>query len=372
MRSSRASVVLGVVSAVVAATSQGWAASAWTVQHAENPGPVQTVFTSVSTTSSTDAWAVGWYDVRQPIYHRSMIEHYDGSSWKRVKAPNPGEEVELDAVRAMSPTNAWAVGWYYNPTRANVYGLIEHWDGSTWSKLASPNYRGVSNRLHAIGAAGPSSIWAAGEGRANGLIEHWDGTKWSIQPGAPVTGTAVFHGVTAPGVSNAWAVGDVENPTSKSLIEHYANGSWHLITSPDEGDEDVLTAVSSTSATDIWAVGSYLDSGKGYGALIMHYDGANWEIVSSPSPGIGSGLGGVKAISSNDVWAVGSYETKDMNYHILLLHYDGVSWTVQAAPRVSGDPGLSAIGASSSSNLFAVGSHIGKFGRQVTLVIHCC
>lgn len=68
-----------------------------------------------------------------------------------------------------------------------------------------------------------------------------------------------------------------------------------------EGD---LSAVTAVSATDVWAVGSFLD-GRGHQALIEHWNGNRWSRVRSPATGTGTVLHAVTAASADDVWAVG-------------------------------------------------------------------
>jgi hypothetical protein len=52
-------------------------------------------------------------------------------SWTGVQPPNPGTSFnELAGVAVLSSCNAWAVGDYFTgPTRQT---LIEHWNGSSW------------------------------------------------------------------------------------------------------------------------------------------------------------------------------------------------------------------------------------------------
>jgi hypothetical protein len=50
---------------------------------------------------------------------QTLIEHWNGTSWKQVTSPNPGGSSDdniLNGVAATSSTNAWAVGDYYNGT----------------------------------------------------------------------------------------------------------------------------------------------------------------------------------------------------------------------------------------------------------------
>src|SRR5947209_6377502 len=90
----------------------------------------------------------------------------------------------LNDVAAVSTSDIWAVG---NFSRSNSTSstLIEHWNGSKWSIISSPNPGSISNGLGGIGAVSAGDIWAVG-GFSNTtkssqtLIIHWNGTHWSV------------------------------------------------------------------------------------------------------------------------------------------------------------------------------------------------
>ena len=56
----------------------------------------------------------------------------------------------------------WAVGYTITTDGTNQPDrtLIEHWNGSTWSVVASPNVGGNDNLLNGVAAAG--DVWAVG------------------------------------------------------------------------------------------------------------------------------------------------------------------------------------------------------------------
>jgi hypothetical protein len=69
-----------------------------------------------------------------------------------------------------------------------------------------------------------------------------------------------------------------------------------------------LNAVSATSPTDIWAVGSIVDQATNTNQkLIEHFDGVQWSVVPSPSPLTGdldqNILNSVVAVSPTDITA---------------------------------------------------------------------
>ena len=53
-------------------------------------------------------------------------------------SPNVGSgENQLRGVVALSPINAWAVGW--SSVSGTYQTLVEHWDGATWTVVTSAN-----------------------------------------------------------------------------------------------------------------------------------------------------------------------------------------------------------------------------------------
>jgi hypothetical protein len=118
----------------------------------------------VAATSSTNAWAVG--DYYNGTTDQTLIEHWNGTSWKQVTSPNAGgssHDNVLNGVAATSSTNAWAVGYFYNGTTDQT--LIEHWNGTSWKQVTSPNPGGSSddNILNGVAATSSTNAWAVGD-----------------------------------------------------------------------------------------------------------------------------------------------------------------------------------------------------------------
>jgi hypothetical protein len=70
-----------------------------------------------------------------------------------------------------------------------------------------------------------------------------------------------------------------------------------------------LSSVAATSATDAWAAGDY-DTGTGTRTLVLHWDGSAWTQVTTPNLGgstIDDSFTSVGASSAGSVWAVGRY-----------------------------------------------------------------
>src|SRR5207244_1982808 len=68
----------------------------------------------------------------------------------------------LKTVAAISANDVWAVGDYYNISSVAYQTLVEHWDGSNWSIVPSPNVGSLYNHLYGVAAVSASYIWAVG------------------------------------------------------------------------------------------------------------------------------------------------------------------------------------------------------------------
>jgi hypothetical protein len=75
----------------------------------------------------------------------------------------------LNEVAAASASNAWAVGVRWTAGEV-ARTLIEHWNGSSWTIVASPNIGTVQDQLVAVAATSSTNAWAVGFRDTNGAI----------------------------------------------------------------------------------------------------------------------------------------------------------------------------------------------------------
>ena len=165
-----------------------WNGMDWSEVQSPNPRAINWLF-GVSAVSTTDAWAVGGgASYRLQGLHRTLILHWDGTSWSHLSSPNPGITQDLNGVSAESATDVWAVGSAADDYSGPINTMVLHWDGRTWSQVTSPNPSSTSNRLVSVSTESARDAWAVGDykddptGARNTLILHWDGTSWSQTP----------------------------------------------------------------------------------------------------------------------------------------------------------------------------------------------
>jgi hypothetical protein len=308
---------------------------------------------SVATISSRNVWAVGKTGTKSSF--SSLIEHWDGKNWQIVPSPNPvgSIDTELTAVTALSCSNIWAVGFALVSGQSAQQSVIEHWNGISWKLVKSPSQPG-NTRLQGVAALSASNIWAVGYSmdslqREFSLIEHWNGSQWQIITNPnPSASLNELTGISAISPQDIWAVGLAFGYTSTSaaasplsggpplsgfhpLAEQWNGSVWTTVAVPDpigELQHDVYQSVTATSSTDVWAVGhSFTPSTTS--ALIAHWNGTNWQTVQSPSPGINGILTSVAALSPQDIWAVGSYQVDENSPAIPFTeHWNGQQWIV--------------------------------------------
>jgi hypothetical protein len=340
------------------------AACAWRV--AASGGPAGATLDAVAATSATDAWAVGSYD--DAGAYRSLTEHWDGKSWQVVPSPNPAAGTHttnaLAAVVAISKTNAWAFGFYEKRT-TSFRTLIEHWNGSHWSVVPSPNSGPRENTLSAAAAISAGNIWAVGyrggPGPRKALLEHWNGAQWSIvtspNPGTPRTST-FLSAIAVDPFRQAWVVGSDSRSFGQTVGLVRRGNGWSIVPTANPGDGDRFLFGVTASLRVVLAVGSYL-AGQQTRALGEQWNGARWVQVPAASTGADyNSLQAVAAKSALNAWAVGtSRASRGGRFRALAERWTGAKWVAGLTPDPgAGDDSLNGVTAIAGGGYWAVGS----------------
>jgi hypothetical protein len=359
----------------LAAGVGAWAFTGWTQMSSPTPGTYGSLLKAVEATSPADAWAVG--GSAASTSNQTLAEHWNGSSWTAVATPDPVASCQdgniqwtgntLDSVAAVAPNDVWAVGHSCYERNA----LAEHWDGNAWRIVPTVSFNtggdGIQNTLNGVAAVSTSNVWAVGTHTAsNGayqtLIEHWNGSAWSVVASPSPSGSAdVLNAVAASGAGDVWAVGYQNGSARQPLIEHWNGSTWSVVPSPSRSAGSVLSAVAVLGHADVWAVGTQPASTLAPITLIEHWNGSTWSVVPSPNVsstyGSSNDLRGIAADSPTDVYAVGMFQNASTNYHQhrpLTLHWNGTAWSILSTPSAGQSAELNGI-ASASGRHFGVG-----------------
>ena len=311
-----------------------WDGVQWSVVPSANRGSDNNVLNGVAAVSANDVWAVGYDNAGGSS--RTLIERWNGAAWSIVPSPNFVHGNILIDVTAVSANDVWAVGYHSPSGPLSSSILVQHWNGTEWSIVTTPNIPGsTSDVLFDVSARAANDIWAVGTYTGSGgvpqtLILRWNGTQWSIVP-SPNVGTMENRllGVSVLSSTDAWAVGCLGPCTSagpsQSLTQRWNGSTWSIVPSPSAPSGTVLSSVVAVSSNDVWAVGSILGGTSGANrSVIEHWDGSSWSIVPNPDPpdALYSGLAAVVALSSNDLWAVGNFVSNiEPGSQTLTKHY---------------------------------------------------
>jgi hypothetical protein len=170
---------------------------------------------AVAAVSPGDAWAVGEANTgpRPAVRWETVIEHWNGTRWTMVRSPDPSRagcgNDRLFGVAA-SRAGTWAVGSYCNAP------LVLQLTGSRWRPVPAPKTpAGTPAQLNSVAVTSKTNAWAVGKIATRILILRWNGTKWArvLAPDPAGATSAVLAGVSAVSASTAWRSGRLTIPT---------------------------------------------------------------------------------------------------------------------------------------------------------------
>ncbi|WP_433367837.1 hypothetical protein ACQPZX_40400 [Actinoplanes sp. CA-142083] len=281
--------------------------------------------------------------------------------WTTVASPSevPGDNY-LYGADASGASNVWAVGGVYLPTGGTSHSLALRYDGTAWRSIARTGLPG-NDTLRGVDAVADGDVWAVGEYRSgviryDTLVAHWNGSAWTREatPNGNPGGMNNLYGVAAAG-GTVWAVGNYIDPNSPAnrhkLILRRTGGTWRVSAAPVVAPTyESLAAVDATGPSDAWAVGA---ATAAFAPLILRWNGATWVSMTVTAPP-GTGLTGVDARTPSDVWAVGSTSAAG-GAQPYVAHFDGTSWRRVVTPALPGGGQLADVVALSSTSVVAVG-----------------
>ena len=271
-----------------------WDGTKWSLV----PGPFAAqsdpLLFGITAISSKDIWVVGSIIVQSVI--EPLFVHYNGKVWKQVPGPVIGAQglTLMQSVSALATNDVYAVGWsgFEND---NSRTFVEHWNGKKWSVVPSPSVGAGANQLNSVVALAPNDVWGSGFSVAvappasapqQTLIEHWDGTSWKVVA-SPNTGHGQFQsnrlfGIIANTATDLWAFGSAFKPDGSgqqlTLLLHWNGTKWTIAPSPNPKAsnflDDLLFGGVVTAPGSIWIVGTQDEAPMPFsGTLVLHTTG---------------------------------------------------------------------------------------------------
>ena len=163
-----------------------WDGAAWSMIAGVGGRPAD--FTAAAVIGPHDLWAVG-HTVNPANPVGALVARVSTSTLDLVPNPDPGGAAYLNAVAVNSPTDAWIVG--YADPNSGEQTLTEHWDGTAWSIVPSPNAVRRNPRLQGVAVTGPT--------RCLGRGSYFYMRQWTIRADNRALGR---HGLELVAVAN--------------------------------------------------------------------------------------------------------------------------------------------------------------------------
>ena len=330
----------------------------------------QGYFTDISMVSPTEGWATGYFTktaMGSVPANTVVLYHYHNAAWSPVMVPVPfalNNGYFTGKISMDSPTDGWVVG---SNDRADNYVL--HYANGAWHPITSPAF---GNSILRVQALSPTSVWVA---TLSPLLYHFDGVQWTSQDlsGAlGLTRTTQLLGFQMISNDEGWAV--VTGGIGKffgSIFLHYSHGSWIRPVENDIIPNVGIGALTMTSATEGWALGSEIvpdatgnTSRVPFKQHIYHYQQGQWSEGKLPLSQLNNVvLDAIGIAAADDVWVTGQdnstiYGQTTAGYHSnsVLLHLVGGQWQRVTAPTSgTSNDGIAAFGFGGANDGWAVG-----------------
>lgn len=343
---------------LTAASGSASAATGWEVLVTPNLGTGPNELNAISGVAPDDVWAVGDYDVKPsaPKYPQAM--HYNGTSWQSVTVPRPSQAQydydELTAVDAISSDDVWAVGYDESSNSLDQITLADHWNGSSWQTIPTPNPSPFGlQSFTGVAAASPTDVYAVGEswdngGQTSALVERWDGSAWSVVPvPASLDGISSLFGVAVRSATQIWAVGyRFDSGVPAPLVMRYDGSKWTIMTTPDPGEGgSYLTSIALLPNGSAFASGTsigYSFDGdqitSGFGVELVN---GSWQDSDQTFTGQNTYLAAVVTDTAGDVWLAGYGSDQEGAFgHVLYRAAGKTTWRFFAGAEPGTYPGV--------------------------------
>ncbi len=368
-------------------------------------------FSGVAFKTRRNAWAVGaWSKLKQngeTCCVKTLTAHFDGTSWKRFPSASPGVQFNVAEGSVlmdvdMSRTRAWAVGYYDTGCFACLIAqrsLIERFDGANWVQVPSPNPGPPSagngeqyNALYDVEAISDTLAYAVGSylvpslSRYFPLIVRWNGTSWTqvASSGIPSPGIRPqLLSIRANSATDLWAVGDYVDIDGirRPFALHSTNGtSWRMVNAPAAGQGSLLSGVTPVGPNRAVAVGNWQPSvvdAKAFPLIEGGTAAGGLSFVPAPNLPNGGVLADITRFrrpSGTFLYAVGAYATGPSTARVLVVRSTSgqPAWTRMTVPKVADIETYNAVASLSTGDVLAVGTYFDRNFRMRTLVHSFC
>jgi hypothetical protein len=186
----------------------------------------------------------------------------------------------------------------------------------------------------------------------------------------------ILRGISGTSLSNLWAVGSYDetgNIDFKNLVLKWNGSAWSQVNVPSPDTDGDLWAVSALNNNSVWAGGTYASPTSLAQPQILKWNGTSWNLMSLPSASSGAFIWDIEAIAENNVWAVGGAGPDEQSFASVayVLRWNGSSWSrLYVPPFGQRRNRFTAFDYISANDVWAVGSWGHTLGTFKFLIMH--
>lgn len=196
-----------------------------------------------------------------------IARHWDGSAWSETTLPGDGPDAS--SVVALATDDIWVVG------DGDAQPYAAHWNGKAWQEVSPPvvtpppGAEEFEARLESVVSTPDGELLAAGgwttdNGDAEPLLYRYDGTAWTKVASPVADGDSPMIetiGVDADG--ELWLA-----PSDSDVLYRRTDDGWQKASLPDTDGTSTQVRAVAASGDRTWAVGDAATSDVDFTAMI--------------------------------------------------------------------------------------------------------
>lgn len=185
--------------------------------------PLPTDLFPITLTSLTEGWGLG---------DNAQLWRFHAGAWSPSGQSLPEASLWGD-IQMLSPADGWAAG--FNQTgQVTTKGVtipgwpyLEHYDGTTWQRVAVPAGLPANTALNQIAMESPDAGWAFGiqNNTVPAVLLRYSAGRWSVVPLSQQVSNGVDT-ISSASSTEAWAAGDRSGDCICSMLLHQKDGVW--------------------------------------------------------------------------------------------------------------------------------------------------
>jgi hypothetical protein len=316
-------VVLASMAAAGPAAAVPAAPPSWSAVKVQQPSgsPDGIYFGNISCPTASTCWSAGNAGMSGGG-EVPLMERLHKGVFELVSTPVAG--AQLNGVSCATASDCWVAGEVLSTSVTTP--ILEHWNGTKWSKVATPNPAGTDNFLLDVSCVSTKHCYAVGGYGSNTLnepkplLEEWNGNAWAIAKAPPIpthVQAANPTSLSCTSTSRCVAVGTFTlknefDPHVYSDVLHGKKWSEHAVPQPFHGTYAYAASsdVKCTSSTTCLMTGYAAPDANGrtnFTPEAWRYNGKSWKLLSLPKSfrKVGGALSDISCTSAKACWAVG-------------------------------------------------------------------